>query len=322
MHSEQVYRAEAASDLREDVFKIALSLCTYLPVSSVVATIFLSAYSSTTSITDPDLIAQSFSQSPYYSVYLLAVTVIPLCICILLLSKLTKRKLSIISAKPTVNKNRFFKFLLLGLGAIPLCAAANIVSNSILARFNLQPSATAAPNGALATVIFVLSHAVLAPILEETLFRFLILERLRRYGDVFAVLVSAFLFMLLHSSFFSFAYAFVAGIIFGFLAVFTGSLLCPLILHALNNLISVAMILLEGRLTSEQIDLIYIGLLAVMAVISVCALLLLQKSNDGAFRLTFDGKLIFKGRKAAIIFTSLPMIFFIIMTVAFAVSAV
>lgn len=322
MPSEQIYRAEAASDLREDVFKIALSLCTYLPVSSVLATIFLSAYSSTTAITDPDLIAQSFSQSPYYSVYLLAVTVIPLCICILLLSKLTKSKLSIISAKPTVSKNRFFSFLLLGLGAIPLSAAANIVSNSILARFDLKPTPTTAPSDIFATVIFVLAHALLAPILEEILFRFLILERLRRYGDIFAVITSAFLFMLLHSSFFSFAYAFVAGIVFGFLAVWTGSLLCPLVLHVLNNIISVAMILLEGKLSGEQADLIYIGILAVMAVISAYALLPLQKKNDGAFRLAFDGKIIFKGRKAAIVFTSMPMIFFIIMTIAFAVSAV
>lgn len=320
MASEQVYRAEAASDLREDFFKIVLCLCAYFPVTSTLASLFLAAYSSKVPATDTEALTNSFIESPYYSVYLIAIAIIPLSLCILLYCLITKRNLSILSAKPTVSKKSFALYLLFGLGALPLSAAVSALWSKLLSQFGVAPNTTQAPEGIFATVIFVLAHAVLAPILEEILFRSLILERLRRYGDVFAVITSALLFMLLHASFSSFAYAFISGVIFGFLAVYTGSLLCPMIIHALNNIISVTMVILSDRITPESTDLIYIGLLLLFAAVSIIAAFALQKK--GKFKLTFDGRMLTKGRKASIIFTSFPMLIFMIMAIFLAISAV
>lgn len=320
MPSEQVYRAEAASDLREDFFKIALCLCAYFPITSTIASLFLSAYSSKTPAADPEAITGAFMQSGYYSIYLLAIAIIPLSVCILLYCLITKRRLSLLSLRPTVSGRGLGLFLSLGLGALPISAAAAALWGKALSQFDIAASEVQAPEGVFATAIFILSHVVLAPVLEELIFRSLILERLRRYGDVFAVVTSALLFMLLHASLSSFAYAFVSGIIFGFLAVYTGSFLCPLIIHAVNNLISVIMIILTDRISPESADLIYVGLLIFFAAISVIAAFTIKKK--GGFKLTFDGKMIAKSRKASIIFTSLPMLVFIIMAISLALSAV
>ena len=46
----------------------------------------------------------------------------------------------------------------------------------------------------------VLSACIIAPIMEELLFRGLILQTLKRYGNVFAILVTSLLFALLHGN--------------------------------------------------------------------------------------------------------------------------
>ena len=320
MACEQVCKAEAASDLRQDFFKIALCLCAYFPISSAIATLFLAAFSSSSHIANPDDIATAFSKSPLYSLYLLAIAIIPISICIVLLLVLTKRKPSLLSLKPTASKKGFALFLALGLSCMPLSCAASSLWEKLLSFFEIEPSAVEAPQGLFATVIFIVAHALLAPILEELLFRFLILERLRRYGDVFAVIVSAFLFMVLHASFSSMAYSFVSGVVFGLVAVLTGSVLCPMILHLVNNAISVAMILLSPQITSQIADLIYVYILVIFAAISLIAFIAIKKAN--AFKLTFSSPMLRAARKASIVFSSFPMIIFMIMAVYLAISAV
>jgi len=320
MASEQVYRAEAASDLREDFFKVALCLCAYFPLSSSIASLFLSAFSSSSNIANAEDVATAFSQSPLYSLYLLAISLVPISVCIFLYLALTKRKLTLLSLKPTVGKRGFAMFLALGLCSMPLSSAASSLWGKLLSYFEIAPSETPAPQGAFATVIFIVAHAILAPILEELLFRSLILERLRRYGDVFAVIVSALLFMLLHASFSSMAYSFVSGVIFGLLAVYTGSVLCPMLLHFANNAISVAIILLSPVLTDKITNLAYVYLLVIFAVVSLISFISIKKA--GGFKLTFGGEMVKAARKASIVFSSLPMLIFMIMAISLAISAV
>lgn len=320
MAGEQVYRAEAASDLREDFFKIAICLCAYFPISSTIASLFLGAFSSSSHIANAEDITSAFIDSPLYSLYLLAIAIIPISACILLYLALTKRKPSLLSLKPTVSKKGFTLFLALGLCSMPLSSAASMLWERLLSYFEIATSQTAVPQGAFATIIFVTAHAVLAPVLEELLFRSLILERLRRYGDIFAVIVSALLFMLLHASFSSMAYSFVSGVIFGLLAVYTGSVLCPMLLHFVNNAVSVAMILLSPALTDKITNLMYLYLLVIFTAISLGSFIAIKKA--GGFKLMFSGEMIKAARKASIVFSSLPMLIFIIMAISLAISAV
>ncbi len=89
---------------------------------------------------------------------------------------------------------------------------------------------------------------VAAPIFEELMFRKLLLDRLRPYGDAFAVLVSALAFGLLHGNFSQYFYAFTLGCVFGYLVLRTGCVWQSILLHALVNLISAGLIPLIDQL--------------------------------------------------------------------------
>lgn len=90
-----------------------------------------------------------------------------------------------------------------------------------------------------APVISLLQVCVLAPIIEEILMRGFLLNGLSmNYGKTRALLISAFLFALLHFNMVQTLSAFICGIILGLLYLYTGSVLCCIAAHMGYNLIS------------------------------------------------------------------------------------
>lgn len=88
-------------------------------------------------------------------------------------------------------------------------------------------------------VISLLQVCVLAPVTEEILMREFLLGGLSlRYGKTTALLVSAFLFAILHFNMVQTLSAFICGIILGLLYLHTGSVFCCISAHAGYNLIS------------------------------------------------------------------------------------
>ncbi len=65
---------------------------------------------------------------------------------------------------------------------------------------------------------------VLAPVIEEFIFRKILIDRMHPYGQRLAVVVSALMFGLFHGNLTQFFYAFGLGLVFGYVYVRTGSL--------------------------------------------------------------------------------------------------
>ena len=88
-------------------------------------------------------------------------------------------------------------------------------------------------------VIELLRHALLPALLEEMLFRYIPIRLLGRRSPRAAIVVSSVLFALIHLSLFQIPYAFAAGAIFAYMTIATGSVLPAMLLHFVNNAISV-----------------------------------------------------------------------------------
>ena len=78
--------------------------------------------------------------------------------------------------------------------------------------------------------------AILAPILEEIVFRKLICRRLLPLGEGYAIILSAIIFGLCHENFFQFFYALGVGLILALIYVKTGKLIHTITFHAIINL--------------------------------------------------------------------------------------
>jgi membrane protease YdiL (CAAX protease family) len=80
--------------------------------------------------------------------------------------------------------------------------------------------------------------AIVAPIVEELIFRGLILHGLRRnYNAIVAVIISALLFAFIHLNPWQFPATFVLGLLLGWIMVRTRNILLAIIGHSINNLL-------------------------------------------------------------------------------------
>lgn len=88
---------------------------------------------------------------------------------------------------------------------------------------------------------------IIAPILEELVFRSFVINRTRAYGEKTAVVFSALLFGLYHGNIQQFFYAFGLGLLFGFIYVRTGKARYTIFIHMIINFFSsiVAMLVLK-----------------------------------------------------------------------------
>ena len=93
--------------------------------------------------------------------------------------------------------------------------------------------------------VAIMIPVVIGPILEELIFRKLMLDRTRAYGEKTAIIFSAICFGLFHGNLTQFLYAGCVGLFLGYVYCKTGKVLYTMILHALLNLFS-SLIMLAG----------------------------------------------------------------------------
>ena len=75
----------------------------------------------------------------------------------------------------------------------------------------------------------------LAPIFEELVFRKLIIDRTRRYGEFTAIMFSSLAFGLFHCNLYQLFYAFAIGLVLGYVYVRTGNVILTIIIHLIVN---------------------------------------------------------------------------------------
>ena len=83
--------------------------------------------------------------------------------------------------------------------------------------------------------VMIVFTVICAPIFEELFFRKFLIDRVVKYGELPAALLSGFMFGLFHGNLSQFPYAFTIGIFFGMIYIRTGKILYPIILHAMIN---------------------------------------------------------------------------------------
>lgn len=121
-------------------------------------------------------------------------------------------------------------------------------------------------------VLDVIGTAIVPAICEEFLFRGLILSALLPYGKKTAIFGSAILFSLMHQNPAQILYTVVLGVIFAYMVIDSKSIWGGIILHFVNNLVSVIMNAIvytcEPNLADVLYMIIFIGIMVIGLIIS------------------------------------------------------
>lgn len=119
------------------------------------------------------------------------------------------------------------------------------------------------------SAVIIVTLAVIPAIVEEFCIRGVVMQPLRRFGDKFAIVVSAAIFSLLHGNLRQIPYTFAAGLIFGYVCIATGSLWPSVILHFVNNFYSAVQVIAESYLGLEASAVVALGMLGVLVLVGV-----------------------------------------------------
>lgn len=137
--------------------------------------------------------------------------------------------------------------LLPGMGiCLGVCTLSNYLSSwiAMLIQRNFPETLPAyradIPTQGAPMVLGIISAAVLPAVLEELLFRGAILQGARGFGDRFAVFVSAVAFALCHTTVPQLLPALLAGLLFGYFTILSGSLWMTVVIHCCYNLMAAA----------------------------------------------------------------------------------
>lgn len=119
------------------------------------------------------------------------------------------------------------------------------------------------------SILWAVSTLILPPIVEEIIFRGLILQYLGRAGARFLVanLIQAVLFGVFHMNFVQGIYTALLGFLLGWLAYRYDSILVPMVLHAIFNLFGTVLVDLESRFLPDIVlTLIILGSVPLLVI--------------------------------------------------------
>ena len=173
---------------------------------------------------------------------IVAVDICSLLVPFLLMSIILKnrREGDLIPRKP-VGKVPMLAWICLGMGG---CVGASYVAALVIALFKqfgykLTQSEYNDPTNILECVMIVFSTAIAPAIFEEFAMRCCALGVLKKYGKGFAVFAVSIVFGLIHQNVIQFVFAFLVGLILGYITVVTDSVVPAMLIHGANNMISV-----------------------------------------------------------------------------------
>lgn len=167
-----------------------------------------------------------------------------------------------------------------------VCMLSNQVSAFVELAFNnagyeIADQQLGVSSSLLDFVATAVVSSLFAPLVEEFVFRGVIMQPLRRYGKGFAVVVSAVLFGMAHGTPTTFAFAFVCGLVIGYATLSSGSLWVGIAIHFLNNAYATVFIQISEMFPNSANRLYFVGMVVILALGAVSAVVLWQ---NGCFK--------------------------------------
>ena len=151
----------------------------------------------------------------------------------------TKEQVAISYGKPK-GATKTFLLILIGFGGSLVANYVTSVLRAFAEGFGIYSSYSAIedPSSTMDIIMMFFASAIVPPLVEEFGARGLMMHSLKKYGNGFAILASAFVFGILHGNAVQIPFAFICALFIGYAVVATESLWTGIIIHALVNSMS------------------------------------------------------------------------------------
>ena len=211
---------------------------------------------------------------------------------------------------------------ILGLGGAMLCNLANIIIHFVFSLFGstLKGSNLEMNCDMGSFFLNIITVAVIPALFEEFAFRGMLMGLLRkRFSTSASIIISAAAFGLIHGNFVQIPFAFLIGLILGYLYAATGSLWVPMLVHFLNNAYSIVIDHITYNMPTSASNIVFYTSLCILLLSGIIAFIYIIKTNPETLNYNDNKKDFSNPEMLKIGFTS-PV--FIISAVFFLIDAV
>jgi len=157
-------------------------------------------------------------------------------------SKLFKRNkaLGTVPFNPPKDRAKTTLLVLIGFGGCIVANYLTVFLRTFGEGIGIYSDYTALqdPSSTLDVIMIFIGSAIVPPLFEEFAMRGVLMQSLRKYGDAFAIVTSAFVFGIFHGNAVQMPFAFLCGLVIGYAVVATESLWTGVIIHGLINAMS------------------------------------------------------------------------------------
>lgn len=196
---------------------------------------------------------------------------------------------------------------------VGVCMAANIISSVFIAiaslfGFQLTSPEIPLPTDTAGMILTFVRTVIVAALAEELALRGYVLGHIReKYGDAFAVGVTAVIFAIMHGNLVQSPFALLAGAAIGYFTVKTGTLWTGIFIHMFNNLISIISaysLELQGQETGALLYAVAVYGLSFIGII--CSLIFCINNKDK--KLNKNQSVLSLSEKITAYFFNIPMV--------------
>ncbi len=261
---------------------------------------------------------QIFSDSAFLMVYQTVFSALIFTLPFLILPKGLGKSVSDMLGLRRPKKDLFVPLIMVGVG---VSAFANVITNNIGLFFesfgiHFTMPDLEYPEGIFGFLLSFIAIAVTPALTEEFATRGMVMGSAREYGQSFALISSATFFSLMHGNLVQIPFAFIMGIVIGFAVIKTGSILSGIIIHFINNAVSISMNYLLDMVPSVILQNIISGLyFGICTIILLFGIYLAQKRNDNVWSLEKSEDALNLGEKLKLFFFSPTIIISLALTV-------
>lgn len=229
----------------------------------------------------------------------------------LIIAKISKNKLSELIPFKKVEGKKLAAIVFSGLS---LCMVAQIVSAMLginLGLFGIDIYEGMESNTATGVFDIIMNSictAVIPALVEEFAYRGLVVGLFKKHDEMLAVFASAFLFGMLHGNLVQIPFAFIVGLVLGYVRVKTDSMLPGILIHFGNNFYAVIVTTI-GELVPDAYSIpIEYGVLLLLIVIGFVASYYLTKNHKELFEIKKKESYLTGGEKLKTFFSSATVI--------------
>ena len=188
----------------------------------------------------------------------------------------------------------FFALVSITLGVQLVASLLSTVMELLLNMFGLSMmSILESTSGQSDSVSMFIYASICAPVTEEILFRGYVQRTLQKYGKKFAILGSAILFGLFHGNLIQTPYAFMVGLVLGYVAA-EYNVVWAMVLHMVNNMVLADLLTRITNAISAGLTEIVSGLVIIAFGIAATVILIVKRKRVGAYlrQERIDGRVI------------------------------